>query len=83
MSDDTKEEKTETETETSPKAEPPTPPAPPVERTSNDELKGMVEALQEEVTGLRTLVENVVNDGDAEMDSSPAGKPWTHWGKSR
>lgn len=52
---------------------------PPVEPKADDELKNMVHSLQEEVNGLRTLVESVVNEGDPEMDKSPVRKPWTHW----
>jgi hypothetical protein len=52
---------------------------PPVEHKPDDQLKGMVERLQEEVSGLRTLVESVVNEGEPDMDKSPVRKPWTHW----
>jgi hypothetical protein len=52
---------------------------PPVEDKPDHELKGMVERLQEEVSGLRTLVESVVNEGETEMDKSPVRRPWTHW----
>jgi hypothetical protein len=52
---------------------------PPVADKPDHELQGMVERLQEEVSGLRTLVESVVNEGDPEMDKSPVRRPWTHW----
>ena len=57
----------------------PDPVPPPVEKKPDDELRGMVESLQEQVSGLTAAVEGLVNDGDPEMDKGPVHRPWTHW----
>lgn len=74
MSEETKVE------EVAPKPEDAPPPAPnPTPEPKNDGLNEKVDRLQEEISGLRTLVENIVNTGDPDMDKGPVNKPWTHW----
>lgn len=68
----------ETETIVNPPESHETPPVPPHTEHGQDELHQRVNTLSSKVDELAGMVESLTTQADT--DSSPVRRPWTHWG---
>lgn len=61
-----------------------TPEAPPaVPQPEDNSVRDSLNALNAKVEELSGIVTGIIASGGVEKDSSPAGRPWTHWGRKR